>query len=180
MSGGEVGEIWVGDLSGVHGSIITYVIIRVMKGEEVYYGKQAREVIRYVREEYGGELEFLWQDENGVWRNPGNRKWYGVMMRVRGSRLGLVASGAELSEDGMVEILDLRFEKGMAREFVASRGGSDSGGARNVVGSGGVGILPGYHMNKNNWITVVLDYEVATEEVLALIGQSYRIVAAGE
>ena len=45
------------------------------RGFETYRGEQAREVIRYVREEYGDELEFLWQDENGVWRNPGNRTW---------------------------------------------------------------------------------------------------------
>ena len=113
-------------------------------------------------------------------------------MRVKGERLGLVASEAELPEDGMVEILDLRFEKGVAREFVASfegkkgfeESGSDEGSSAGIgferVGSRGSGILLGYHMNKNNWITVVLDYGVATEEVLALIDKSYRIVAAGE
>lgn len=115
-------------------------------------------MIQYVQEEYGCELEFLWQDENAVWRNPTNRKWFGVILKVKGERLGL-----KTDED--VAALDLRFEKGMAREFVAARGGS--------------GILLGYHMNKDNWITVVLDYGVATEEILGLIDQSYRIVAEG-
>lgn len=127
-------------------------------GEEAFRGEQARAVIRYVREEYGDELEFLWQDENGIWRNPQNRKWYGVMMRVEGERLGLPT-------EEVVEILDLRFEKGAAREFASS---SDKNG-----------ILPGYHMNKSNWITVVLDYGVATKEIMMLVDQSYRIVAAG-
>ncbi len=127
-------------------------------GKWVLRGKQAREVIQYVQEEYGCELEFLWQDENAVWRNPTNRKWFGVILKVKGERLGL-----KTDED--VAALDLRFEKGMAREFVAARGGS--------------GILLGYHMNKDNWITVVLDYGVATEEILGLIDQSYRTVAEG-
>lgn len=132
-----------------------------MGKNEVFLGKQAREIIRYVREAYGGELEFLWDKlpEAAVWRNPQNRKWYGVLMRVKGERLGLPI-------EGIVEILDLRFEKGAAREFVSS---SDNNG-----------ILPGYHMNKGNWITVVLDYGVATEEILVLVNQSYRIVAEGE
>lgn len=127
-------------------------------GKWVLRGKQAREVIQYVQEEYGRELEFLWQDENAVWRNPTNRKWFGVILKVKGERLGL-----KTDED--VAALDLRFEKGVAREFVAARGGS--------------GILLGYHMNKDNWITVVLDYGVATEEILGLIDQSYRTVAEG-
>lgn len=129
-----------------------------MKKNEVFLGEQARGIIRYVREEYGDELEFLWRDENGIWRNPQNRKWYGVMMRVKGERLGLPT-------EEVVEILDLRFEKGMAREFASS---SDK-----------KGILLGYHMNKSNWITVVLDYGVAMKEIMALVDQSYRIVAAG-
>ncbi len=76
-------------------------------GSDVYHGVQAREVVRYVREEYGCELEFLWQDENGAWRNPGNRKWFGVMMKVKGERLGLAASrpGSDCrSDDERVEI----------------------------------------------------------------------------
>lgn len=140
--------------------------------EEVYHGAQAREVIRYVREEYGCELEFLWQDENAVWRNLGNRKWFGAMLKVKGERLGLTG-------EGTVEILDLRFEKGMAREFVRSFGGGSDRDGKGTRGER-AGILLGYHMNKDNWITVVLDHGVATEEVFELIDQSYRIVAAGE
>lgn len=148
----------------------------VFGGLRFYQGEQAKEVIRYVREEYGDELEFLWRDENGVWRNPANRKWYGLMMRVERARLGLPT-------EGKVEILDLRFEKGMAREFVASFGGGfGENGSAGVsrAGAEDLGILLGYHMNKDNWITVVLDYGVETEEVLALIDRSYQIVAAGK
>lgn len=131
-------------------------------------------MIQYVQEEYGRELEFLWQDENAVWRNPTNRKWFGVILQVKGERLGL-------SVDEDVAALDLRFEKGMAREFVTTRGGSGSMGRDygDSEAEKGSGILLGYHMNKDNWITVVLDYGVATEEILGLIDQSYRIVAEG-
>lgn len=158
-------------------------------GEKAFRGEQARAVIRYVREEYGGELEFLWEDLTAaIWRNGANRKWYGLIMRVAGRRLGLAT-------EGEVEILDLRFEKGMAREFVAERqaaegataGALDMGdvaagalGMGDVAPGSGAGILLGYHMNKDNWITVVLDAGVATEEILALIDQSHRIVAAGK
>ena len=36
------------------------------------------------------------------------------------------------------------------------------------------GILPGYHMNKAHWITVLLDGTVDTEEIKVLIEISYQ------
>ena len=37
-------------------------------------------------------------------------------------------------------------------------------------------VLPGYHMNKKHWNTVVLDGKVPDDEVLAMLGQSYLLV----
>ncbi len=37
-------------------------------------------------------------------------------------------------------------------------------------------VLPGYHMNKKHWNTVVLDGKVPDDEVLAMLEQSYRLV----
>ena len=122
--------------------------------EEVYKSVQTREIVKYVREEYGDELEFLWEkfSSNAIWRNQRNRKWYGALLIVNGRKLGL-----ETDKD--VEIIDLRFEKGQAREFAASN----------------ENVLPGYHMNKDNWITVVLDGRMKMGKIIELLNQSYRI-----
>ena len=37
-------------------------------------------------------------------------------------------------------------------------------------------VLPGYHMNKKHWNTVVLDGSIAEAEVLSMIDDSYRLV----
>lgn len=39
-------------------------------------------------------------------------------------------------------------------------------------------VLPGYHMNKKHWNTVLLDGSVPDEEVLAMLDQSYRLARA--
>jgi len=39
-------------------------------------------------------------------------------------------------------------------------------------------VLPGYHMNKRHWNTVVLDGLVPDDEVLAMLTQSYRLAWA--
>lgn len=122
--------------------------------EEVFRSRQAHEVIRYVREKYGDELEFLWPrfSRNAIWRNQKNQKWYALLLVVSREKLGL-ESGKE------VEIIDVRFDRGEALDFAASN----------------AGVFPGYHMNKNNWITVVLDGSVETGVILGLVDHSYEI-----
>ncbi len=66
------------------------------------------------------------------------------------------------TSDEKVKIIDLRFPKGEALDFAASSGN----------------VFPGYHMNKNNWITIILDGNMPTPEILNLLDQSYRISLA--
>ncbi len=66
------------------------------------------------------------------------------------------------TSDEKVKIIDLRFSKGEALDFAVS---SDN-------------VFPGYHMNKNNWITIILDGKMPTPEILNLLDQSYRILLA--
>lgn len=122
--------------------------------EKVFRSRQAQEIIRYVREKYGDELEFLWPrfSRNAIWRNQRNQKWYALLLVVAGNKLGL-------KSDAEVEIIDVRFDKSAARDFAASN----------------TGVFPGYHMNKDNWITVVLDGSVETGVILGLIDHSYEI-----
>ena len=49
------------------------------------------ELRRYIMEEYHAENDFPWlrYPENEVFRHPGNRKWFALIMEVTGDRLGL-------------------------------------------------------------------------------------------
>ncbi len=40
-------------------------------------------------------------------------------------------------------------------------------------------ILPGYHMNKKHWNTLILDGSIPQGEVLAMIDDSYNLVVKG-
>ena len=122
--------------------------------EKVFQTKQAQEIIRYIRNKYGDELEFLWpkSPKSAIWRNKTNRKWYALIMTVPRTKLGF-------NSGQPTEVLDLRFDKGMALDFAAS---NDH-------------ILPGYHMNKDNWITILLDDGMSIEQIKNLINHSYEI-----
>lgn len=111
-------------------------------------------VVSYIRETYGAEPEFLWAKtpNNAVFRHPDNRKWFAaLLMETPGRRLGLAS-------DGPVDILDLKCDPRLTGSLL------ESGRC-----------LPGYHMNKEHWITVLLDGSVPLPEVFSLIGMSYEI-----
>ncbi len=40
-------------------------------------------------------------------------------------------------------------------------------------------VLPGYHMNKRHWNTVVLDGSIPEAEILSMIDESYDLVVQG-
>lgn len=120
---------------------------------EVFKSKQAKEVIAYVRNTYGDELEYLWQKfpDNAVVRRKDNQKWYAAILTVSRRKLGF-------NSDENVEILDLR----MMPEDIEKQ-------------VDGAKILPGYHMNKKHWITICLDVSVSIDEIYQKIDKSYLL-----
>lgn len=119
----------------------------------LFQNPQTQEIIHYIAEEYGDELEYLWQNSPGyaIWRNKSNNKWYALLMAIPAKRLGL-------DSDELLEIIDLRYQKADLPKLLD-----------------GEKFLPGYHMNKSNWFTIVLDGRVDTGELKSLIDNSHQI-----
>ena len=115
----------------------------------VFQSKQAQQVIQYIREKYQDELEFLWKKlpEAAIWRNKGNSKWYGILMKVSERKLGL-------DSDKIVDVIDLRC--GKEEKIVDNQK-----------------IFPGYHMNKQSWISIKLDGTMTIKEIYKRIDISY-------
>lgn len=70
---------------------------------DVFKSAGAGQVIRYVREQYRDELEFLWpkSPDNAIFRRKDNAKWYAALLTVRKVKLGLEG-------EDMIEVIDLR------------------------------------------------------------------------
>lgn len=47
-----------------------------------------KEIFQWVKEQYGTEPDYPWKDQNAVLRHCENKKWYGLIMKVRSDRLG--------------------------------------------------------------------------------------------
>ena len=117
--------------------------------------RQIRMARDFVRATYGRELEFLWEGtpDNAIWRRADNRKWFGAVLSVSGRKLGF-------PDDGIVEIIDLRMEP-ECKESVLAR----------------PHCLPGWHMNKNSWYTVVMDAGVSDADLQQYLKDSYDLAA---
>ena len=69
---------------------------------DVFQSAQTKALIGYVRDRYQDELEFLWErsPDNAIWRRKDTGKWYGVVLTVSKSKLGLPsAEWAEILQD---------------------------------------------------------------------------------
>ena len=122
----------------------------------IFKSEQAKEIIKYVKEKYNDELEYLWKKfpENAIWRNKRNNKWYGLLLVISERKLGL-------ESDKIIEIIDLRYSKDNIKEIIDNNK-----------------IFPGYHMNKESWITIRLNGDMNTKKILELIDNSYKLSLA--
>lgn len=123
---------------------------------EIVCGKTSAEVLAYIEREYDARPEFLWAKTPNcaAIRHSGSKKWFAaLMLDMPGKTIG--APHLE-----RVDILDLKCDPLLKGSLVD-----------------GQRILPGYHMNKEHWITVLLDGSVPLEDIIPLIDMSYDLTS---
>jgi len=110
------------------------------------------EIFEYVKEEYNTIPEYLWAKYPlYAVLKQNNNKWYGIIMNVPKEKLGLKGKDE-------VDIIDIKCPSEMIGSLRLNKG-----------------FLPAYHMNKEHWITVLLDGSVEKEKVKQLIDLSYEL-----
>ena len=111
------------------------------------------QVFDYVKKTYGvvPDYPFPTAPEYPVLRHPGSRKWFALLMDVPRSRLGL--AGEE-----RVDIINLKCSPAMAGSLRCQPG-----------------IFPAYHMNRDSWISVLMDGTVSAEDLFPLIDLSFQL-----
>ena len=112
-----------------------------------------QEVFDWCRQRYGSEPDYPWNDWNAVLRHTDNNKWYGVIIEVDRSKLGI-------DGNGVVDVLNVKCDPtiiGMLRMQP--------------------GFYPAYHMNKENWLSILLADSENDETIKNLIDWSYQATA---
>lgn len=116
---------------------------------------QRERLTRYMQDTYGTEAEYLWADtpDCAVFRHPSSKKWYAIIMTVHSDRLGL--PGEEL-----VDVMNVKCGAIMTGSLLSQKG-----------------FLPANHMNKNYWISILLNDSVPDDQIAPLLELSYDSVA---
>lgn len=110
-------------------------------------------LFEYAKQRYGAQPEYLWErtPQHCVLRRRDNEKWFAVIMKVDGSKIG--------HEKGVIyDILNVKCSPLMTGSLLAMNG-----------------IVPAYHMNKENWISVLMDGSVDETQLMSLIDMSYEL-----
>ena len=115
-----------------------------------------QELIEFIFDEYSVEPDypFPMDDVTCVFRHIDNRKWFGIAMVVPYRTIGI-------SREGNVDILNVKCDPIM------------TGSLR-----GKPGFRPAYHMNKDRWITILLDGSAGKEDIAVLLDMSWQMTAS--
>lgn len=116
-------------------------------------GIDRNEIFKYIKEKYKIEPDYPWMKypRYAALRHKDNSKWFGLLTEVSKKKLGL--TGEE-----KIDILNVKSDP----ELISSLRVTE-------------GFLPAYHMNKENWITILLDGTVPKDEICSLIDLSYNM-----
>lgn len=121
--------------------------------KDVFRSIQTKRIINYINNKYNDNIEFLWEkfDDNGIFRNKKNNKWYAAILTTNKDRFGFLSNE-------IVELIDLMYQREDIEKVIDNKY-----------------IFPGYHMNKKSWISIILDDSVDDEEIYKLIDNSYNL-----
>ena len=112
-----------------------------------------KEIEQYINESYDSIQEYPWDDAPtySTFKHKDNKKWFALIMNIPFKYL-------KIEKDECVDVINLK-------------------NIPELIGSLRLepGILPAYHMNKEHWITVLLDGTVPKQRVCELIDISYEM-----
>lgn len=120
--------------------------------ENYFIYNQSNRLAEYIIEKYQNKPEFLW-DKNprfGVFRGR-NNKWYAIIMNIDKSKLS--------KEAGEVEVINIKLSKEEISTLLNKKE-----------------YYKAYHMNKQSWISIILDDTLDDSEIMNLIDKSYNLV----
>ena len=112
-----------------------------------------QELTDYIFDAFSVEPDYPFprDDVTCVFRHTDNRKWFGIMMKIPYRTLGM-------NRDGETDIVNIKCDPVLMGTL-----------------RGKPGFRPAYHMNKDKWITILLDGSAGREEVTALVDMSFRM-----
>ncbi len=113
---------------------------------------QSNRISKLISKKYGDIPQFLWKKfpGYGVFRNVNNKKWYCLIGNVDYSKLNKTKAGE-------TEVINLKLNEKKITELLKEKG-----------------FYPAWHMNKQTWITLILDETLSDNTIMKYIEESHK------
>ena len=111
------------------------------------------EIISFIKKEYSVSPEYLFEGDfdTAVFRHNDTKKWFGIIMKVKCSTLGIEG-------EGTVDVMNVKCDPLLVDILVQRES-----------------FLRAYHMNKRLWVSILIDSEIEEGEIFELIEQSFQL-----
>ena len=120
---------------------------------EHFLAPQANRLAHYLAKKYENQPHFPWEKHPNfaVFKHENNQKWYALIMNLDKSKL-------LPKHQGEVNVLNLKIDPKQCQEKLTE-----------------AGIYPAYHMNKQHWVSIILDDTLSDDYLFQLLEQSYQL-----
>ena len=120
--------------------------------EECFKSLQSNRISKLIENEYNIKPKFIMKKfpNYGIFKNDKN-KWFAIIMNINRNKLD------NLFED--IEIINVKIKEIELNNLLKIKG-----------------IYKAYHMNKNNWISIILNDSLSDDFIFKLVKESYNIV----
>lgn len=111
-------------------------------------------ILAYIEDRCGAKPDFPWErsDDDCVFRHQKSGKWFAlIMLRTKRSHMGLEG-------EGYISVMNLKCDPRLIGTLITTPGYHRA-----------------YHMNKEHWISLLLDGTVPYEEVCSMIDLSFSL-----
>lgn len=117
------------------------------------------ELFDHVKKKYKAAPEHLWVrfPDYAIFRHTDNGKWFGLVMAVKKSGLGL--DGEEI-----VDVLNVKLSDPLLVDLLIRQ----------------PGYFRGYHISRGNWVSILLDGSVPFDDICRWLDESYLTTASKE
>lgn len=110
-------------------------------------------IISFMKKEYSVSPEYLFEGDfdTAVFRHNDTKKWFGIIMKVKRSTLGIKG-------EGTADVMNVKCDPLLVDILVQRES-----------------FLRAYHMNKRLWVSILIDSEIEDGEIFGLIEQSFKL-----
>lgn len=123
---------------------------------------QTNRLAQHLKDKFGDSFDypFAKYSQYASFRHPANNKWYALVFPLKLDKLDSEIkplAGSDVEREA--EVINIKIDKGLLEELLEKPG-----------------IYPSYHMNKQSWISLIMDDSLSDKEVFELVEASRALV----